>query len=49
MNNELVVGKIEFGRTPKAPAEFYDHLCRNWNIARSPEELEEIDYLHGHK
>ena len=28
---------------------FYDHLCRNWDIARSPEEIEEIDYLHGHK
>jgi hypothetical protein len=22
--------------------EFYDHLCRNWDIARSPEELEEV-------
>lgn len=21
---------------------FYDHLCRNWEIARSPEELEEL-------
>ena len=21
---------------------FYDHLCRNWDIARSPEELEEL-------
>lgn len=28
---------------------FYDQLCRNWEIARSPEALEEIDYLHGHK
>jgi hypothetical protein len=22
--------------------EFYDHLCRNWDIARSPKELEEV-------
>ena len=22
--------------------EFYDHLCRMWEIARSPEELEEL-------
>ena len=29
--------------------EFYDHLCRNWDIARNAEEIEEIDYLHGHK
>ena len=28
---------------------FYDHLCRNWEIARNAEEIEEIDYLHGHK
>jgi hypothetical protein len=21
---------------------FYDHLCRCWNIAKSPEELEEV-------
>lgn len=27
MNNNLVVGKVEFGRTPKAPEDFYsvDH------------------------
>jgi hypothetical protein len=28
--------------------EFYDHLCRNWEIARSPEELEEIDFVNVH-
>lgn len=22
--------------------EFYDHLCRNWNIAKTPTELEAI-------
>lgn len=22
--------------------DFYDHLCRNWDIARSPEALEEL-------
>jgi len=27
---------------------FYDHLCRNWEIARSPEELEEIDFVNVH-
>lgn len=27
---------------------FYDQLCRNWEIARNAEEIEEIDYLHGH-
>ena len=31
MNNELVVGKIEFGRTPKAPADFIslDHVIND--------------------
>ena len=31
MNNELVVGKIEFSRTPKAPKEFYsvDHAIND--------------------
>ena len=29
--------------------QFYDQLCRNWDIARNAEEIEEIDYLHGHK
>jgi hypothetical protein len=28
---------------------FYAQLCSNWQIAGSPEEMEEIDYLHGHK
>lgn len=23
-------------------SEFYDHLCRMWEIARNPEELEEM-------
>lgn len=31
MNNNLVVGKVEFGRTPKAPEEFYsvDHVIND--------------------
>ena len=31
MNNELVVGKIEFGRTPKAPEDFLsvDHVIND--------------------
>ena len=27
--------------------EFYSHLCRNWQIAGSPEELEEIDFVNA--
>ena len=31
MNNNLVVGKVEFGRTPKDPKEFYavDHVIND--------------------
>jgi hypothetical protein len=31
MNNNLVVGKVEFGRTPKAPADFIsvDHVIND--------------------
>jgi len=27
--------------------EFYDHLCRNWQIAGSPEEMEETDFCNA--
>ena len=41
MKNHLVLEMVRWMGEDEFE-EFYDHLCRNWEIARSPEELEEV-------
>ena len=48
MKEEFVLAMVSWMGEDEFEA-FYDHLCRNWDIARNAEEIEEIDYLHGHK
>ena len=47
MKEEFVLEMVRWMGEDEFEA-FYDHLCRNWEIARNAEEIEEIDYLHGH-
>ena len=51
MNNELVVGKIEFGRTPKAPEDFIslDHVINDAVALRMYKALSVIALTPGIK
>ena len=42
MKEEFVLAMVSWMGEDEFEA-FYDHLCRNWAIAGSPEALEELD------